>query len=495
MFSRRMAFLLLVAAGCTDNSNMQMQNPMCNTGQRLCSGVCVDVMTDPINCGQCGKPCDQGQVCAGGLCAQQCPVGLTQCDRSCLDTKTDHAHCGDCMTQCKDDEVCSMGKCSVSCPMGLTNCNGVCVDLMTDAAHCSACDKACPPQNKCDAGSCVIDCQLPLLTCGDMCVDPRWDPDNCGACGKACVPPANKARYCQMSACLVGDCLPGFKDCNGDPMDGCEADLNSDPMNCGDCFNSCPQPPHLSYRCAMAMCEQGSCDAGFADCDGVPFDGCEVDLNGDVNNCGQCGNVCVAPPNVEVTCDMGVCKLGACVQGFTDCNNNMQDGCEADTTSDVNNCGACGNVCPMNTPFCIKGMCTSAQIFTAMFTNGQGGDASCQPWNMYRMSLGNSYNAVTLSGTNDMVGFTCTNSGANEPGQIAQALRNGQAFSIACGGHTWSVGTCGAGIELSATGFICQCQNPGYTIRPCINPGNPNWGGVKTSTCFAPSQTITVTFN
>jgi hypothetical protein len=34
-----------------------------------------------------------------------------------------------------------------------------------------------------------------------------------------------------------------------------------------------------------------------------------------------------------------------CVIGFGDCNGNVNDGCELDTTSDQNNCGTCNNAC------------------------------------------------------------------------------------------------------------------------------------------------------
>jgi hypothetical protein len=37
---------------------------------------------------------------------------------------------------------------------------------------------------------------------------------------------------------------------------------------------------------------------------------------------------------------------------------------------------------------------------------------------------------------------------------------------------------------------VCSCQNPGYAVRPCNQ--NQNWGGVKTATCGAPTQTMSV---
>ena len=39
---------------------------------------------------------------------------------------------------------------------------------------------------------------------------------------------------------------------------------------------------------------QFRCNAGFADCDQLPADGCEVNTNTDPNNCGFCGHA-VAP--------------------------------------------------------------------------------------------------------------------------------------------------------------------------------------------------------
>ena len=52
--------------------------------------------------------------------------------------------------------------------------------------------------------------------------------------------------------------------------------------------------------------------------------------------------------------------------------------------------------------------------------------------------------------------------------------------------------TCGGGIEFNATGSTCNCDDPGYIVRPQIE--NDNWGGINTDTCLAPTQTMTVTF-
>jgi hypothetical protein len=40
----------------------------CLTGQSLCSGICVDLMTDVKNCNGCGKICSSGLTCEAGSC-------------------------------------------------------------------------------------------------------------------------------------------------------------------------------------------------------------------------------------------------------------------------------------------------------------------------------------------------------------------------------------------------------------------------------------------
>jgi hypothetical protein len=54
--------------------------------------------------------------------------------------------------------------------------------------------------------------------------------------------------------------------------------------------------------CGQSGCEIASCTDGFADCNGLPDDGCEVDTDADPTNCAFCGNVC----------DTGACHQGSC---------------------------------------------------------------------------------------------------------------------------------------------------------------------------------------
>ena len=72
----------------------------------------------------------------------------------------------------------------------------------------------------------------------------------------------------------------------------------------------------------------------------------------DVNNCGACGNVCSPGPFEDSACVDGECVY-VCVEGAVVC-----DGECTSLDSDPDNCGACGNVCPAAAPACIDGVCS-----------------------------------------------------------------------------------------------------------------------------------------
>jgi hypothetical protein len=40
----------------------------CPPGQLECSGRCVVVTSDPMNCGGCGTICPSGSTCSSGMC-------------------------------------------------------------------------------------------------------------------------------------------------------------------------------------------------------------------------------------------------------------------------------------------------------------------------------------------------------------------------------------------------------------------------------------------
>ncbi len=470
-----------------------------NANMKCCNHVCYDLNSSNTHCGDCNTDCGN-QTCCGGFCSDI--------------TNGDINNCGGCGIACAKQNAtwaCMNSACTVTgCNMGFNNCNMLANDgcesnAASDVNNCGGCNMKCAPQNAmgaCVNGSCGIGmCMAGFSDCNkqpnDGCeINTAGDTANCGGCGKACSL-ANAMPVCIGGMCGIGSCNNGFGDCNKITADGCEANTATDVNNCGGCMMPCAGVPNATPSCSGSKCV-ASCKAGFGDCDMNYIDGCEANFATDVNNCGGCAKPCAMKANTTaVKCASSACAVSTCAAGFADCNGQYADGCEINTNGDNNNCATCGHICGNGTT-CVNGQCVvvMSQTFTANFTANMDGQASCAPWNTYRMALTGNYSSVNIKGTFDNVGFTCTNSGANEPNQIATNLRNGTAFSIVCGAHTWNVGTCGAGIELTASGpGVCQCQTPGYTMRPCINVGNANWGGANTATCTGPTQTITVTFN
>jgi hypothetical protein len=187
-------------------------------------------------------------------------------------------------------------------------------------------------------------------------VDTTSDSNNCGTCGTTCSTP-NGTSLCLSGTCSLALCNFGYGNCDGDASNGCEANLNTDPNNCGTCGTVCPNGPNGTAACVAGACSL-TCSNGFSNCDGNPSNGCEVNISADTNNCGVCGNTC-STANGTPACIAGACTLAACNSGFADCDGNPANGCETNTTNDVQNCGSCSHVCGIanGTPSCFAGAC------------------------------------------------------------------------------------------------------------------------------------------
>lgn len=96
-----------------------------------------------------------------------------------------------------------------------------------------------------------------------------------------------------------------FKDCNGDPSDGCETNTGDDAQNCGDCGHVCPPGANASPTCFVGKCDF-ACQAHWGDCDNDPSNGCEDDLQTDQKNCGACNADCG-----QTACQSGGCECAS----------------------------------------------------------------------------------------------------------------------------------------------------------------------------------------
>jgi hypothetical protein len=128
-----------------------------------------------------------------------------------------------------------------------------------------------------------------------------------------------------------GACGPGLTECRVFSTDYC-VDLMTDVAHCGACRWHCPLP-NAENGCRDGTCYIKSCNPGWADCNGLAEDGCEVDIDSDDNNCGKCGRVCSLPNAGHAICTgedgNGICQVEYCAYGWLNRNGLHEDGCES----------------------------------------------------------------------------------------------------------------------------------------------------------------------
>lgn len=333
-----------VAGSCTVGACLDPFGD-CDVGQPGEVLGCETILSTTTNCGTCGNRCDLPgglAVCADGAClAVQCPSGTESCDSNLGDCETDIttvSNCGECGRACASingTAQCNGEQCDILCDPDFENCNG-------------------EPEDGCE-------------------VNRQTDSDNCGSCGFRCDTP-NSISVCDNGACMVTGCIAPFEDCFGS-AEGCETNTETDPFNCGGCQGSGGTDCGMAFanadsNCGGGTCQFGSCRTGWADCTGGTADGCETNIENDPLNCGACAagpgpNQCDFT-NANGRCDFGTCVLDGCFNGFADCNTNPSDGCERDLQNDVLNCGVCGNVCGAGSQ-CTFGECEPVEDIAVGF--------------------------------------------------------------------------------------------------------------------------------
>jgi hypothetical protein len=291
----------------------------CAAGQTECSSRCVDLSSDPANCGACGMACATGATCGAGVCATTTPTGCT---------KNSDCPAGE---ECVDNACASpvdAGRDAATCAAGEVDCSGTCVDVSTDSANCGGCGMRCGAPATCVSGACTLPpgcttnadcaagevcvgnvCTAPvdagtdamvcaggMTLCTDVCVDLQSDPSSCGSCGTACD---------VRSTCVAGACTPATgcstgADCAaGEVCVGnvCVAgtDAGSDAaLGCSTSAECAVGQECVGYVCVAASSDAGSdaADAGTCPANENLCAGACVNLATDPDNCGACGMTC-----------------------------------------------------------------------------------------------------------------------------------------------------------------------------------------------------------
>lgn len=510
----------------------------CNS--QAADGCETDTGMSLAHCGACEQACapDHAEgMCQGGNClidteAPDTTGGCTGSWRNCnnmdedgceTNINTDPDFCGSCETPCSDANgvpSCATGQCSIVCDDAYENCdtdarsNGCEINVDTNATFCGGCDAedecddATPTQSAfCSMGMCgYTNCAAGTGDCnGDgSCNDSLTTVSNCGTCGNDCLV-SNGSPACEDQgggtyACGVLSCSSGggqvWNDCDDLYVNGCEVNTQANKFRCGGCLpgdanggsgQDCTSiESDLTKRVTATECSAGgcrivSCSTGYADCNGVFSDGCEVNTSTNKGHCGGCtsgptttwdgGFVCDnLYANATGTCSSSACSFNQCDTDYGDCNADANlgsagNGCETYLVGNDANCGACGNACTTNAG-------TSGNVCTA--SSGRACSPTCSSGNWGNCDTnganGCEANLQTAEATCGSCAISCNSSiGTNQISGVDCA--SGSCEVDACNsGRADCNGTFGDGCEINTTNSSTHCGG-------CTSGPTTTWDG------------------
>ncbi|MDB4960735.1 MAG: Myxococcales trans domain protein [Myxococcales bacterium] len=268
----------------------------CDALDNNCNGMTdetFDKVSDPMNCGACGRVCDFFQ--ATGHCT--------------LSTCTFNG--------------------AVDCATGYSDANGMQAD---------GCEYQCTPSNGGVEACDVIDNDC------DGRVDETFtlssDPNNCGRCGLTCQFPHASAS-CAASMCTFNpatDCAAGFVDVNGVRIDGCEYQCTPTGMElCDGADNDCDGTAddnviNAGGSCASTSPPRGVCIANGTTVCAAGMLICSGATEATAETCDALDNDCDGAPDdgISQSCytgAMGTSGIGVCRPGSSTCAGGTFGGC------------------------------------------------------------------------------------------------------------------------------------------------------------------------
>jgi hypothetical protein len=258
---------------CSSNCQNGVCQPACVPGDGGC--ICTPLTCAQIgfNCGLAGDgcggvidcgTCPAGQLCGAGgqpgVCAfPGCPPPFVMCGSACIDISSDPQNCGFCGGVCPPGAVCAAG----ACLFGPTTCtDGIKDGFETDVdcgGNCPPCGigQSCIVPSECQSGVCANNvCQAPSCVDG---IKNGFETDiDCGgglcpacAVGRTC----NTFFDCQSGLCLAGLCQP--PSCFDAIKNGAETDVDCGGPNCAPCATG--RTCLANVDCASGFCAGGIC--------------------------------------------------------------------------------------------------------------------------------------------------------------------------------------------------------------------------------------------
>ena len=241
---------------------------------------------------------------------------------------------------CSDDGTTIKGN---SCELPKVECSGTCTDL--GAMHWSDCGVCAKGYEDAD-GDAVNGCEAtadgenPGGNSGE-------NPECTGAGEKKCSGTCTDLGAMHWSDC--GVCAKGYADADSDATNGCEvkADGENPGGNSGE-NPECADPGEkkCSGVCvdlgAMHWIDCGVCALGYADADGDAANGCEARVKLHDGRCVDATDCETLAHVATASCVAGKCQIDACAEGYADCDGNPKTGCEMNGSSNFYRCGARG---------------------------------------------------------------------------------------------------------------------------------------------------------
>lgn len=303
------------------------------------TGKCMpgDTMPSADGCNTCSCGMDGAWACTEKACAMQCTPGEVM-NQGCNDCTCDDTGAWSCVV------LIDAGCPSQTCTPG---------EMLPAGDGCNTCTCGMDGQLACTTLGCEKDCPPPAdydpATCMSMGPAYAQNPMTAQCCTYAtsCAAPAGWKTYTTPDCSATDACAPGKADCDGDPSNGCETDVTSDPNNCGSCGNVCMSSDGVMETCAMSACIGPEQQVGTG-CFYGGVDHAAGDSFASRDGCNACSCLITGDGTTDIACTDKACVCMPDREPYRKYAGTSPDACKAvdfscpeDTTPFTNDCG-CG---------------------------------------------------------------------------------------------------------------------------------------------------------